>query len=378
MPLSSDIYLPSGSLDLHAESGLLALDACGLLPSFKEISSDCTEDMIIADKDGIILHTDDGQEGGRPEIPRNSLADLLLSSISPETVKWEHKLLSVTPCSTFPSQPKWRLKFQSQGEEFEEESDLVIGADGAWSKIRSQITDIAPHLSGINCITLTIPHITSAFPHLAALVGKGSFYAAGSQKAIISQRGSLDSARMYLMIRSSAEDWLEENGISNMDAERLKGKLLTDIELFAGWGQDLKDLIAAACDEEKKSGDIISAKPLYMLSPTSTIPHTPGLTLIGDAAHLMTPFAGEGVNAAMLDALQLSQAIVLALTGSEQEDSKWEQRLDDQVREQEQNMMQRMGPFMEETYENLEMIFAEDAPRGFVEFMQSHGPPPEE
>jgi 2-polyprenyl-6-methoxyphenol hydroxylase-like FAD-dependent oxidoreductase len=49
-PLLSSIDVPSGALDLHAESGILALEACGLLAAFRSLSSECSEDMILADK----------------------------------------------------------------------------------------------------------------------------------------------------------------------------------------------------------------------------------------------------------------------------------------------------------------------------------------
>lgn len=380
LPDSSATHLPSGSLDLHRDSGLLALDTCGLLPAFEALPGECTEDMVVADKEGTVQYEDYGEARDRPEVARNRLMELLLSTISPASVKWEHKLLSVAPSTSSNSHAKWHLTFQSQGKNLEEDYDLVIGADGAWSKIRTQITDITPHFSGINCITLTIPHITTSYPHLATLVGKGTYHASSAKLSIMSQRGSLDSARLYLMIASSSEAWLEETGISAMDAESMKAKLLTDPEIFKSWGHKPKELVAVACDEEGKSGEQISAKPLYMLSPTDTIAHTPGLTLLGDAAHLMTPFAGEGVNAAMLDALRLSEAIISALTPSPDNtpDSALELKLEESIRAYEQNMMQRMRPFMEETYQNLEMIFAEDAPMGMVEFMNSHGPPPEE
>lgn len=98
--------VPSGSLDLHAESGLAALRACGLFERFRALKTDCEEECIIADMHGVVKWHDEGGPPpglelvgveGRPEIARNSLMELLLSSVPEERVRWEHKVLSITP-----------------------------------------------------------------------------------------------------------------------------------------------------------------------------------------------------------------------------------------------------------------------------------------
>ena len=361
-PSSSNINIPSGSLDLHVESGLKALQACGLSSNISSLPSCCSENLLLADKSGTIKYSDDGHDGTRPEIPRNTLNDLLLSSIPEDSVKWEHKLLSI---SQSPDQ-RWKLAFQDQ----EEQSfDLVVGADGAWSKVRAVVTDVKPHFSGVNCITLTIPKITTKYPELAKMVGRGSYYAAGEKKAVMSQRGSLDSARMYLMISSDSKSYLSDTGLDSMGAVELKEKLLNDPKLFGSWGTKVRELIGTGCDEE--IGKEISAKPLYMLPLGHTWDHVPGVTLLGDAAHLMTPFAGEGVNAAMLDALELAEGIISAV-------KKGSLSLSDTVEEYEIKMFPRATEIKEESWQNLQVIFQDDAPDGFVKIMLSHGPPPEQ
>jgi 2-polyprenyl-6-methoxyphenol hydroxylase-like FAD-dependent oxidoreductase len=327
--------------------------------------------MIITSKDGSIRFKDDGHGSDRPEISRNALSQLLLSSVPSQLIKWETKVLSVLPSSGTKS---WSITYRTQeGRGQSEEFDLVIGADGAWSKTRLAIKGAEkPFYSGISCITLTIPHLSTRYPELEEKVGKGSFYGLGGGKGLISQRGSIDSARMYLMISAKEEGFLKENGLEGRSGEELKAKLLEEESLFASWGEKLKALIAAGCDSEK---GVVEARPLYMLPIGNTWTHTPGLTLVGDAAHLMTPFAGEGVNCAMLDALELAQAILETVTG----EGKGTDGLDEAVRGFEKQMWERSQEIAQGTYDNLKTMFHdENAPEAFVKFFESMGPPPEE
>ena len=368
-PSPSDINTPSGSLDLHKDSGLLALGAGGLLENFARLKSECSQELRLSDKFGSVQYQKAGH-GSRPEIERNALTQLLLESVPETKIRWEHKVLSVAQSAL--TNEKWKLSFNVDEKTQEEEFDLIIGADGAWSRVRPLLTSIQPFFCGINCITLTIPRLTTRHPHLASLMGNGSYFACGEGKCIVAQRGLLDSARIYLMIKSPSshpnpESWLSDSGISSMSPSMLKNELLTSSELFSTWGKELKELISTGCDAESSSSQPISAQPLYMLPPGHNWTHVPGLTLIGDAAHLMPPFSGEGANAAMLDALELSQAIIKSQAST----------FDAAVNEYEHAMFPRAKNIMEKTFQNMEMMFTEDSPREVVKFMKSRGPLPE-
>jgi 2-polyprenyl-6-methoxyphenol hydroxylase-like FAD-dependent oxidoreductase len=208
--------------------------------------------------------------------------------------------------------------------------------------------------------------------NLAEMIGTGTYSASGEKKALMVQRGSLDSARMYLMIQSpnpEDEAYLSTSGLSSLSPSALKERLMSSSELFGSWGEEIKELISAGCDSELEAGDEISAKPLYMLPPGFSWSHIPGATLVGDAAHLTTPFAGEGVNAAMLDALELAESIISAFKAGTS--------VDQAVEEYETKLFPRAKDIAEETWRNLQMIFADDAPDGFVQAMMSYGPPPD-
>jgi 2-polyprenyl-6-methoxyphenol hydroxylase-like FAD-dependent oxidoreductase len=373
----SSPLVPSGSLDLHTESGLLALENCGLLDKFQALNRAGSEECILTDKSGEVKYSHDGRGGQRPEIARNDLIHLLISSIPEQSVKWNHKLLSCHSLEEGNS-GRFQLLFSHlpntvdrKAFEKEEVFDFVIGADGAWSKTRLLLTNEKPHFSTVSGITLTIPSISTAYPELAAMIGNGSFYASGDQKAVIVQRGSLDSARVYCMLSAPSESYLMTSGLSSLTSfpARLKKVLLETDGLFANWGEGTKSLIAAGCD----SGVQITANPLFMLPINFSWQHVSGATVIGDAAHLMTPFAGEGVNCAMLDALKLSRALVSTVKGGVAVED-----VDEQLKIYERAMWKRMKPVSQETWDNLQVIFAEDAPDGFVRVMQSHGEPSED
>ncbi|PVH74295.1 FAD/NAD(P)-binding domain-containing protein [Cadophora sp. DSE1049] len=404
-PSPDQLSLPSGSLDLHAESGLLALSACNLTTQFQALKQECSEASIIADAKGTVHWSDEGF-GERPEVARNKLTELLLSGVPDERVRWGCKVVGVVEDTASESteakesgRRRWIVTYKSQhpsntkseSESISEESfDLIIGSDGAHSRIRSLLTSIQPHYSSISCLTLTIPQISTSYPHLSTTIGTGSFVAMGHRKAVMSQRGAGDSARIYLMLRTESESFFQDSGISNLcsSPEKLKEKLLGDEQLFgsSNWGPGIRDLIAAGCDAEaeaialdSKSGNAkktyeregITARPLYMLPTDFTWTHKKGLTLLGDAAHLMTPFAGEGVNCAMLDALELSKAITSSPTQSGATDEEILEVIDGKIEEYEKKMWERVHPIQEETLRNLHMMMDDvDAPKGFVDWMK--------
>lgn len=359
-PSPSLVNIPSGSLDLHVESGQLALSECGLLEAFRSLTTECSEEHIICDRYGDIKFEDSGHGGNRPEISRNSLIELLLSSLPEDVIKWEHKVQSISP---HPANTEQQIITFQDGSSHT--CDFVIGADGAWSKVRPLLSDVKPFFSGVHWMTLTIPNVTERFPEMAKMVGTGTFWALGGKILVMTQRGSIDFVRIYVAIYNEDVDYCNNIALSSPDVEHMRKKLLDGSGLLVDFGQGIKDLVAKGLDEEENA----QFSQMYMLPTDHTWEHKPSVTLVGDAAHLMTPFAGEGVNSAMLDALELAQGIIVAV--------KNETSISDAVKEYEMKMFVRARENAEETVTNMKKIFEDDAPKSIVEWFNSMGVPPE-
>ncbi|KAL2827006.1 hypothetical protein BDW59DRAFT_179248 [Aspergillus cavernicola] len=370
-PTDEELARPSGMLDLHEESGLAALRECGLYNHFLNHTGECSEAQKVADKDGNIIYEDEGELSQRPEISRHALTSLLASNLPANSIKYEHKLLSVsTNNNNNNNTPETELDFGPHGKHA---FDLVIGADGAWSRVRGALTDTNPHYTGMQSITATIPNLTAKYPHLSSLIGQGSFSALGFRHGVMSQRGSSDSARIYIFLSLADENFPSTSGL---DFETGKHRLLTDKSLLGSFGEPIKDLVSVACDEEFASteSESLPIKPLYTLPPKTSFPHSPNalITVIGDAAHLMPPWAGEGVNLAMWDSLLLSRAIIKAFQQSQSQDrASFRTNLDPLLRDFEAEMFARAGEKAEETEGNGRMLFGEDGARAFKEFFDS-------
>ncbi|KAM0794535.1 putative monooxygenase [Usnea florida] len=354
-----------GSLDLHEKSGQLALHAAGLYSQWRKIARSEDDAMRIADKHGkLFIEEADELDHNRPEVDRVQLRALLLDSLPEGALQWGHKVRSISPSSEGDGKHEVRLETASctRAEVF----DLVIGADGAWSKVRPLLSDVKPHYSTVSCLDTRIRSVDTLHPAVSKLVGRGTYCALSDTKGLIAQRNGDGSIRTYICLLKP-ETWLQDVRVDWSDPVAAKKFLLEDE--YRDWADELKGLIVHA------DPDIVP-RPFYMHPPDFSWISKRGLTLLGDAAHLMTPFAGEGVNLALHDALDLSKAIVEASRnegGSEV--------LFDAVKRYEKIMLERCHESMGETWRNLQLFFAPTAPRElaqmFREMMAGHGPPPE-
>ncbi|KAL5341453.1 hypothetical protein BJX70DRAFT_406036 [Aspergillus crustosus] len=396
-PTEADLSLPSGMLDLHEESGLAALRACGLYDKFLQRKAECSEAQKVADRDGEILYRDEGELSERPEISRDALTRLLAEGLPGGCIVWDRKLRSaeVSSSSSLSEETEKEKEKEKDKVEIEldfgphgkETCDLVIGADGAWSRVRDLLTDTKPHYAGTQSITATITDITSRYPHLAEFVGQGSFSALGMRHGVMSQRGPRDSARIYVFL-SLPDEHFASSSSSSVDradtaaAAITKERLLTDESLLGQWGARVKELVSVAIDEEisNANNDInpadsneIPIRPLYTLPIGTSWPPHSNATLVGDAAHLMCPWAGEGVNLAMWDALLLSEAISTAYEATKNDPGSYSfiRELNPRLAQFEVDLVARAKEKAEETYGNGQMMFGEDGAKAFTEFFLS-------
>ncbi|KAI4148359.1 MAG: hypothetical protein LQ340_005116 [Diploschistes diacapsis] len=284
-----------GTLDLHEDTGLLAIKKGGLWDAFKKYVRYDGEAVILSDKEFNKIYEKDGAAGeqdstGRPEIDRKRLREILLESVPAEKILWGRRLKSLGEDFT--------LTFQDGSTE--SGFDLVVGADGAWSKVRPLLTDVKPFYTGINGIALQIVNAESRAPDLYKMVNKGSVFSFSDGKSIVAQYNGDGSVQVSTWFRAP-EDW------SQMTDKDVKDNAQTKVflgEIYTEWSPHLKALF------ERADNDYNVERSLYMLPVDHRWSHRRGVTLLGDAAHLMTPFAGEGVNVAMTDAMHLADAII--------------------------------------------------------------------
>ncbi|WP_330260992.1 FAD-dependent oxidoreductase [Streptomyces sp. NBC_00539] len=283
-----------GTLDMHSDTGQHALHRAGLWDAFTALSRPEGEQMRLVSRNGqTVFDAAPPQDGqGNPEIDRGQLRDLLLDSLTPGTVRWGRKLTHAEPLSD----GTHRLHF-ADGSTVD--TDLVVGADGAWSRTRRLLSDATPHYTGVTFVETGFDDADRRHPELAALTGNGTMMALDNNQGFVAQRNSSGHIRTYVGLRTD-EDWHQRRGLDLDDGHAVREALLKE---FAGWSDDLLGFIT-----DTDTGYI--NRPLYALPVPHTWTPTPGITLVGDAAHLMSPFSGMGANLAMRDGADLASALI--------------------------------------------------------------------
>ncbi|KAI6912746.1 hypothetical protein KC318_g1923 [Hortaea werneckii] len=327
----------TGTLDLHAENGLLALQEAGLMDEFKKLARWDTPTILARSTGEHIVTLNEDGGANRPEIDRKALRAMLLDSIPPERICWGCKVQAV--------------KRQADGLYAIEISDgrvrsgfkLVVGADGAWSKVRSLVTDVKAVYSGMHYLSSEVPLESLFHPQTEALVGKGTYMALGGGKQLVGQR--LGDGSYFVGVGLHLPETRDVKA-NLADPSAFRHELVSNH--FKEYADMHKNLIL-------HSEGAFYSWPLYELPKDSLQwEHIPGATSIGDAAHLCIP-SGEGVNAAMHDALQLAQCIT----------EYGLHDLDRAVTEYERQMFPRAIATAEDA-EQSKSLWAPDSPNGFL------------
>ncbi|MCT9003429.1 FAD-dependent oxidoreductase [Streptomyces rhizosphaerihabitans] len=335
-----------GTLDMHPDSGQHALRAAGLWDDFLARARPEGQQMRLVGRDGRILFDAippeaDGAEGN-PEIDRGQLRDILLDSLKPDTVRWGHKLTRTEALGD----GTHRLRF---ADGTSTDADLVIGADGAWSRVRPLLSDATPLYTGVTFVETGLDDADARHPRLAALTGNGTMMALDDNQGFVAQRNSGGHIRVYIGMRT-AQDWHQQAGLDLTDTAAVREALL---KKFTGWSPDLLGLITAT-----DTG--YTNRPLFALPVPHTWTHTPGVTLLGDAAHLMSPFSGMGANLAMLDGADLAHALIESPT------------IDDAIRAYETVLRPRSIQAAEGAAEGINGAFSPDGATQILTHMTQH------
>ncbi|WP_321936007.1 NAD(P)/FAD-dependent oxidoreductase [Paraburkholderia sp. J8-2] len=286
---SANARAQGGMLDIHENNGQLALKAAGLFDRFLEIIHPGGQATRVLDKGGRVLYEqpDDGT-GGRPEVPRGELRRILLESLPAGAVRWGQKVNTVSPLGG----GRHVLTFANGSTVT---TDLLVGADGAWSKVRLLLSDAKPAYVGTAFIETYLFNCDTHHKASAEAVGEGSMFALAPGKGIVAHREPGGVLHTYVQLNQS-QDWIDS--IERSDRAAV---LATVANAFDGWAPALTALIT-----DGETAPVF--RPIHALPVAHNWPRTPGATLLGDAAHLMIP-SGEGANLAMLDGAELAKAI---------------------------------------------------------------------
>lgn len=337
-----------GMLDIHDYNGQVALREAGLFEQFQAIIHAGGEATRILDKRNTVRRedSDEQSDGSRPEVDRPRLRKILLESLPDGTIKWGKRVTGTRRLGD----GRHELTF-ADGDTAT--TDVLIGADGAWSRVRSLLSDAIPQYTGMSFIEVDLFEADKRHPGPAAVVGGGMLFALDPGKGFLAHREPDGSLHIYIALKT-AKDWID--GVDWTDTDKAKAVLL---EQFADWAPPLQALITEA-------DSALIPRAINALPVGHRWDRIPGVTLLGDAAHVMSPFAGEGANLAMFDGSELGKAIA-AHPGD----------IEAALAAYENDLFVRSEEVAKQSADNLVVLFDDNAPQSLLDMFASFEAPAE-
>jgi 2-polyprenyl-6-methoxyphenol hydroxylase-like FAD-dependent oxidoreductase len=228
-------------------------------------------------------------------------------------------------------------------------ASVLIGADGAWSRIRPLLSDAVPQYTGFTSVECFLLDSDTRHPAPAEAVGAGSLFALAPGRGLLAHRERGGTLHAYAQLK------VPEKSLActaAADGAAVSARVAAE---FDGWAPELTALIT-------DSDTAPVARPLYTLPGGHRRDRVPGVTLLGDAAHLAPP-NGERANLAILDGAELGRAIAAHPDDVEVALDEYEQAMFPRAAE---------AAGAEDTYD---LILGGEAPESWIAMMNGAGQP---
>jgi 2-polyprenyl-6-methoxyphenol hydroxylase-like FAD-dependent oxidoreductase len=210
--------------------------------------------------------------------PRDKLRAVLLRNVA-DTVRWGMR------CVGYRAGPRPTVQLEDGGEL---SADLIVACDGVRSRLRAQMHGDSLHYLGLSGVGGVVRR-----PVSHPLIAAGTFMTLGRGKSFFVSEYGGGAAIWFLTMHATEKQFLP---LAPSGLRELVQREVGD------WHEPISELISNTQDSDLTVRDLYDREPL-------PVAHTTGVVLLGDACHPMTPFRGQGGNAAMTDALRLAEAL---------------------------------------------------------------------